>query len=289
MPAYNVEQGNYGNKAVVISPLDESIVASLSRSKIEELEFNEAKGWRPSSLCHLSLLPNTVSLEIIATLGGSEMDLSPIHELTKLKQLKVFTHCKSPIDFRKFPSLSDCSLEWRKGAESLFDSIQLKRLFINSFRGKDAAPFGRLAGLERLGILNSSITDLDFLVHLTELRELRLARLRLKSCNGIGFLKKVEYLDIDSCSGFRSVAFLANLKMLRRFCLNNVGEVESILPLQDLNKLEMFCFWENTNILDGNIAFLKGHSSLKTIAFRNRVHYDCKRESFDAYQLPHVF
>ena len=51
-----------------------------------------------------------------------------------------------------------------KGAESLFDSTQLKRLFINSFRGKDAAPFGRLAGLERLGILNSSITDLDFLV-----------------------------------------------------------------------------------------------------------------------------
>lgn len=289
MPAYYVEQGSYGNKAVVISPLDESIAESLRQSKIEELEFNEGKGWRPSNLRNLSLLPNTVSLEIIATLEGSEIDLGPIHELTKIKQLKVFTNCKSPIDFRKFPSLSDCSLEWRNGAESLFDSNQLKRLFINSFRGKDAAPFGRLTGLERLAILNSSITDLNFLVHLTKLRELRFGRLRLKNCTGIGFLEKMEDLDIESCQGFRSLAFLAKLKLLRRLCLNNVGEVESILPLQDLSKLEMFCFWENTNILDGKIAFLKLHALLKTIAFKNRVHYDCKRESFDAYRLPQVF
>ena len=280
MEGIELEHGEYGLRAVITSPWRVDFGKYLATSGIRELELNDGKGWRGSDLSFLTDLPHLSSFKIIDLEIRS---VEPIHVLHELLALEVITYCNTEIKFSAFPVLQDCSLEWRSRATSLFDCRTLKKLFINSYDGRDVDAFARLTELESLAILNAPVENLLGLSDLTKLKSLRLANLKcLRSLAGIERLVNLEELDIHTCPRIGSIDEVSHLSRLRKLYLNNDGKIESLKPLAKLTQLESVLFYESTNIVDGDLSPLLRQQQLTNISFRNRRHYSHSREEFGA-------
>lgn len=272
------EDGEHGKKAVITGPWFDHFAKELANRGIVELELNDGKGWRGNDVSFLAQLPFLRSLKIIDLTIPA---VDPIHSLRDLQALEVITYCKTEIRFSAFPLLQECALEWRTKATSLFECKTLKSLFINGYKGSDVEPFASLTELESLAILNAPVKNLYGLRGLTKLRSLRLAELkRLQSLAGIEQLQNLEELDIHTCPGISSIEEVGSLLRLRKFYLNNDGNIESLKPLEKLDRLESVLFYESTNIVDGDLSPLMKQKNLKRISFRNRRHYSQTREDF---------
>ena len=273
-----IDEGEYGRRAVITSPWREEIAGYMRSNNINELELNHAKGWRGNDLSFLSELPHLRSFEIIDL---KIADVDPIHALHNLRKLEVITYCQTEIRFSAFPLLEKCALEWRRKATSLFGCLTLKELFVNRYKGKEIAPFANLANLEYLAILNAPVENLNGLGGLTKLRSLRIAGLRrLDSLKGIEGLPNLEALDINTCRAIGSIEEVGSLRHLRKLQIDNDGDIKSLKPLDKLSGLEFVSFCESTKILDGDLSPLMRHKNLKRVTFQNRRQYSHRREDF---------
>jgi hypothetical protein len=273
-----VEEGEYGRRAVVTSAWSEKMTGYLLNNGITDLELNDGKGWYGNDLSFLTNLQQLISFKIIDQKISS---VDPIHFLFNLRALEITTYCKTEIKFLAFPKLEHCALEWRSKAASLFDCATLKKLFVNRYDGKDIVPFTRLVNLESLAILNAPVENLLGLSTLKKLRSLRLANLkRLTSLAGIEGLENLQELDIHTCRAIGSIEEISSLSQLQKLHLNNDGDIESLKPLDKLIGLKSVLFYESTNILDGDLSPLKRQQNLSRISFQNRRHYSHRREEF---------
>jgi hypothetical protein len=278
MTGIEFKEGDYGTCAVLTGKWSDQIGRVIQERQCPELEINHGKGWSESNL---SFLPSFPWLKALWILDLTLKSVEPIHALTNLRALKVFTYCESEIRFSAFPHLERCSLEWRRKAESLFECTTLKKLFVNCYKGKSLASFSRLVNLESLGVLNAPLHSLDGIASLKKLRALRIANLtKLPSLAGLEALENLEELDIDTCRKIGAINEVADLKKLRKLFVNNCGDIESLKPISSLENLEVVLFWESTNILDGDLSYLKGREKLVDVAYRSRKHYSHKREEF---------
>jgi Leucine-rich repeat (LRR) protein len=275
------ETGEYGLKAVLTSDWSSEMKSYLLNKNIVEIELNAGKGWHGSDLSFLAELPHLQSLKIL-DLKVSSVD--PIHYLHGLKELEIITYCKTEIRFSEFPQLEVCALEWRPKANSLFNCLSLKKLFVNSYKGKDASAFANLLNLESLAILNAPVENLQGLKALNKLRFLRLAGLkRLTSLDGIECLSNLEELEIHTCRSISSISQISNLKHLRKLYLSNDSNIDSLKPIVELEELESITFIESTNIVDGDLTPLLNKKKLSRVSFQNRRHYSHKREDLTMY------
>lgn len=272
------EEGEYGVRAILTSKWQDNLASIFNKKQVAELELNWAKGWSGDALLFLEALKE---LKAFSLIDWKIKSILPIHHLRELRNLKVSTYCKTPIDFSSFPYLEKCSLEWRKSSDSLFKCHKLKDLYLNSYKGKDTDSFSQLENLETLIIANSPIKSLKGLANLKKIRILNLANLRmLTSLAGIEGLAELEELRVDTCRKITSIEEVRRLYKLRIFHFNNNGPVKTLTPLVCLKRLEAVLFYETTNVLDGNISFLKTIPKLNDISFQNRAHYSNKREEF---------
>jgi hypothetical protein len=88
-------------------------------------------------------------------------------------------------------------------------------------------------------------------------------------------------LNIEACRAVGSIDEVGSLSRLRKFHLNNNGEIASLKPLKTLSALESVVFWESTNIRDGDLSILV-QKNLSRVSFQNRRHYSHSREDFGA-------
>lgn len=278
----SLENGKYGRRAVLHSGWSDSLLEYLNCNAVCELELNQARGWHGRDLSFLAKLPN---LKVFEIFDLNIRDIITIHSLHNLRQIGITTYCSSPVDFSAFPQLESCTLQWRRGAASVFECANLKELFINGYSGEGSVPFGKLFTLESLSLLNASIENLNGLRSLQRLRCLRLGNLaRLESLAGIEHLVSLEELEVHTCRKVASIAEIGSLAKLRRLAINNDGNIASLKPLDQLTNLESILFYESTNIVDGDLSPLWRQKHLKRIAFKNRPHYSARREDFgDAY------
>ena len=268
--------------AVIECPLKSTEVEELRSSNINSVEIVDGKGWKGGSIKFLGEMDFVEHL-YVRTMLASVQDVVAIEKMPQLKTLQFQTGCKSIIDFQSLPHLERCSLNWRRGCESLFEKNDLRSLVLIGYRNS-RLPIDSLIQLEKLQILDSSIDSIDFLREMRELRQLRLAALRrLIHTDAISSPSKIEFLSLDSCRGFGKIDRIAALTSLIYLGLLNLGEIESLSPLLALQKLEALFFYENTNVLDGDVASLHRLATLKYISFANRRHYNCKREDFTQY------
>jgi hypothetical protein len=280
MTEFEFENGKYGLRAVVKSAWSYEIDQEIRIRQCVELEINHAKGWVGADLDFLSNFPWLKALKII---DFNIKSVEPIHVLHELRALEVMTYCRTELRFSAFPQLEDCALEWHPKAESLFDCIGLKSLFVNNFNGKTLIPLSRLENLESLAVLNAPIESLDGIASLIKLRSLRLANLKkLQSLAGIENLTKLEELEVHTCKKIASIKEIAALFNLRRLHLNNDGDIASLKPLNAIEHLESVIFYESTNIVDGDLSPLIRQANLSHVSFKNRRHYSHKREEFGA-------
>jgi hypothetical protein len=78
--------------------------------------------------------------------------------------------------------------------------------------------------------------------------------------------------------GFGSTRQLARLTKLKEVYLCDVGDIDTLAPLQKLRSLEVVFAWGNTNIRDGDLSVLTRLPRLKMVTFQNRRHYSHRRE-----------
>ena len=270
------EEGRYGRRAVIRGRWHEGLASNLRDEHIAELELNQGKGWIGTDL---SFLKDLLFLKSFEILDLNIKDVQPIHMLRELKRLNVTTYCKTRIDFSVFASLEDCTLEWRRGADSLFKCNSLKRLVLCRYSSKNFSVIADLKNLESLTILVAPFEYLTGIEKLLRLKKLRLGMLtRLESLYGIETLICLEDLDIDTCRRVVSLSPVESLKNLRRISFSNGGDIESLAPLNKLSSLEMIAFYESTKIVDGDMSPLLRQPKLTRVAYQNRRYYSHTRE-----------
>jgi len=273
------ERGRYGLKATIRGVWKSGYLEFLLDRNIKELELNDGKGWAGNNIDFLKYMPTLSALTVI----DFKIKIYRCYSLIQgLKCLQISTLSNDAVDFNSFPSLVDCSFDWIKGSESLFDVVTLEKLYLNKFDGKNSASFSKLYNLNELSILNSNITNLFGLINLNKLESLRLANLRkITSLEGIQNLKNLRHLEIHRCRSISTIDEIFELYNLIDLLLIDLGDIETIAGIENLQDLNMFMFYESTNIKDGNLVPLTKLRNLKKISFQNRRHYTHKREDFE--------
>jgi hypothetical protein len=275
------EDGFFGLRAVVISKWQDYFLERILEKEVKEIELNIGKGWRGENVEFLRHIPDLNSIRIA---DYNLTSIEPVHYLHNLKSIDISTYCNTPIRFSEFPDLIDCSFEWRKKSDSIFECINLEKLAINNFDSKSAEKFESLQNLQELTLLNSKIENLHGIDSLSRLFKLRLGNLKsLSKIEGIKFLNNLKILDIGSCKKINSIVEVFNLLKLETLLLNDIGEIDSIDGIENLVKLKLFTFYESTNIIDGDLTQLKTLKNLTKLSFQNRRHYTHKREEFPQY------
>jgi len=264
---------------VVLGPWSEAIEKKAQKKGIKELELNHAKGWKGRDLSFLPGLCHLLAFEII---DWKIDDVSPIHNLRFLKSLDVNTYCESEIDFSCFPELEEVSLEWRDKAQSLLNCTSLKKVFINNYAGKSLEDFSKLRNLRHLSLKSPKIENIGNVYSLEKLKFLELGNARkLKSLVGIEKLDSLKTLELNRCRNIHNIEPVRYLYHLRRFFLVDCKQIESLKPIEELNNLEEICFYDSTNIVDGDLSPLKELPNLKDIYFQDFRHYNYRMEDFN--------
>ncbi len=272
------ENGLSGTKAILKGSWQDTYLKLLLDKGVQELELNDGKGWRGDNVDFLRLLPNLKSLIII---DFSIKSIEAIHTLNGLLVLEISTYCKIPINFNAFPDLVECSFEWIKGSDSLFETSSIQKLFINRYDKKSSEAFSKLFNLKELSILNSPIENIQGLSALKDLKVLRLGGLKkVTSLQGLQNLHELEELEIQRCKGLFAIPEVFKLNKLKRLLLNDLGDIASIRGIESLAELKDFLFYESTNIIDGDLLPITKLKSLNNISYQNRKHYSHRREDF---------
>lgn len=273
-----INSGKWGPKATVTGEWSLAVEDCIRSQNIKELELNDAKGWRGSDIGFVERLPG---LDAFTVIDHSIKDVSAIHTLGGLKYLDVNTYCKTPVDFGRFPLLSECALEWRPRSESLFAHQGIKKVFVNKCPLKDLRPMAMMTSLESLSLASPKLETLQGIEALTALTFLGLyvAR-RLTSVNGVQAVPSLVHLEVNDCPKVRDIAPIGTLHRLRNLHLCNDGDIETIKPVRELKELEQFLFYESTNVLDGDLSPLKSLPKLRHVTFMDRKHYTHRRSDF---------
>lgn len=269
------EQATFGTKATVRGPLTPSLVLELRRYEVVELDLNYAKGWVSSDLSFVSELPWLRSLSITDRHIAS---IEPIHRLHELRTLSVITDCRSEIRFSAFPRLESLALDpWRSGARSLFDCFSLRDLFICSYTGKESAPFGRLVNLESIQLLTASLRELAAFAALKNVWKAKLTYFSgLDSLDGLQGMVGLEQLELTCMRGIASIELLGQLKNLRSLQLSNLGEIESLGPIEGAGGLISLVV-EGTDFKDGDMSVVTRLPNLLFAGYVDKKHYSPRK------------
>jgi len=262
---------------VLRSAWSDDLVDQIRSNAVRELELNYAKGWQGKDVIFLAKLTELMSLGIT---NLNIRDISPIHDLHHLRALDINTYCKTRIDFFQFPVLQAAGLEWRKGAESLFASQQLEKLFINKLKVKNLSVFKQLQRLASLNLKNLGILEIGD-INMPTLTSLKIGNARkLSSLEGIEGFPNLARLEIIGCRAITNIEPLASLRHLEWLCLGDDGAVPSLAPIATMTNLKEFHFFESTKVLDGDLAPLKQLPGLQSVSFQERRHYNLRRKDF---------
>jgi hypothetical protein len=267
-----------GCKAVLRSNVNAALLSQLKSRNVVDLELNTAKGWS-GNLNFLAELPSLKKLNLIG--NCSDADLSQIQDLTELTDLSLSTYSKTKIDFRLFPKLTRCSLEWHKGFSTIFEVKGLKKLFLSRYNNASSAEFEKLKELEELSLKVTSIKDLSGISKLNKLRFLLLGlATKLTSLESIECLSKLEELQIYSCNKIGSIHPVSALQHLQTLFIIDSVNIESLKPIDSIKELKTILLYGTTNIADGDLSPLTRQKNLSKVAFQNRKHYSHKNEDF---------
>lgn len=164
----------------------------------------------------------------------------------------------------------------------------MKSLNSLTIRLSDAKSLEGIPNLQCLDLTQvSSLSSLHGLEHCSNLVSLTLDELReLQSIDAIGKTIAIRELMIQRCFKIQNISSLENCINLQHLQLNICGKIETLKPIRNLTGLKTFNFIETTNIVDGDISFLKEFRELKTLKFMNRKHYNMTTTEWYTNRFP---
>lgn len=185
----------------------------INKGKADGINLNYINNWR-TDLEPLRNLQNIKCLIINEYPPSMEFDYSAMQSLRHLMKLSIYTSDRKEIDFSNFPLLKDVSITWRPKAKSLFECINIQRLFINRYIGKDLSNFFQLKNLKFLRVNLGSVISLNGLRNIAGLEELMLMQIpKLEDIDDLLELKHLKRLQITNCKRIKNISAVKKMNI----------------------------------------------------------------------------
>lgn len=233
-------------------------------------------------------------------------DYTPIEMLTGLESLIIEDDTEYEtlidIDFSKLRQLRTVYLRFPKENVSLYDCVNIEKL-TTRFYGKDFSIMKNLKNLqylvaytgalqsfdgievfERLKILDLQTTDkLESISHIGGLHNLKEFALRgalkLASFDGLQNCQSLNEITLEKCRIPDDTDQLSKLKSLEKLTMDDCKKVKSLSFVKTLKNLKYLSFDGSTEIMDGDLVFLKELNKRGVeIYFNDRKHYNIRLE-----------
>jgi hypothetical protein len=214
--------------------------------------------------------------DIVEGIGMNEdNDLNILNQLKKLRELSIFRICKKNttiVDFNNLPNLEVLSIDYsEKNLKNLSSLKNLKKVLLYYINDDVLQNILQSKLIYDLRIRQSSITSISSLKELTLLENLELYDNRkLTSLEGLGYLKKLSKIEIETCNKIEDLSPLSTSTSLERIILINQKKLISINPLKKINSLKSLKLEDDTNILDGDMSI---HQQLEHFSTLPKKHY----------------
>ena len=267
---------------VVKSGWSREIASLLNSGRADGLELNSSKGSWEDGMPFLREVPGLKHLILIDL---QEQDVQAIEELTGLVSLTLSAYATSPLDFGRLAALRKAFIEWRRQYRNISACTNLEELYLNRYWGKDFAALRPLQKLRKLTVGDTSaLAALDGIEEMRQLRSLGLRGLpKLRDLSPIeSVAATLEELNVKQARYLRTLEPLSRLSKLRRLMLVDCGKVPSLRPISGLPNLRLLYFYGDTNVLDGELDYLRA-LPLEDVAFKNRRHYSLRREELASW------
>lgn len=274
--SFEVRQGRFGAELVLTGPWQPEFATFMKHEALRELVLNYSLGWADDDVEFLSDMPWLRALTVI---HREIEDVGPVTTLRELRSLHLESFCETQIDFSSFPQLEQCTLQWRRGSESIFSCDRLEKLVLMNFPGQFSNDFARLALLRDVSLYGGGLKDLHGIGRLPKLQAVGLYNLRqLETLEGIHGLVRLRRLEVIDCPRVRNIEAISNLRSLEDLSLSDIGQIPDLAPIALLSQLRAFFFTGRTKVLNGDLGVLLALPLLQEVSFQNRRHYNVRRE-----------
>jgi hypothetical protein len=208
-----LKQGDYRIVHLTDGELLSDAVKLIDKGKADGINLNYIKNWRTD----LEPLRNSQTIKCLTVNDyppSMHYDYSAVQTLTNLQHLSINTTDKKEIDFSVFPFLTSVALTWRAKAKSLFNCVQLQRLFLNRYSGHDLQEVSNLKNLKFLRVNLGSITSLRGLNEITGLEELMLMQTtKLGDIEDLLTMKNLKRLRVDNCKNVKNISTVKKMNI----------------------------------------------------------------------------
>lgn len=204
-----MEINNFKVASVYDGNLINESIKIINDRQADGLNFNFGKNF-PQNIDEIRFNTNIKYVQINDY--SWDFDYSAINSLTNLEHLSIYTKDKIEINYSNFPFLESTSITWRNNAKSLFDCVNLERLFIGSYNEKDLSRFQYLVNLKYLRINTGSIKSLNGIEKLKSIETLLLSQpTKLEDLSGIELLPNLNQIQINNCRNIKNIQILKEL------------------------------------------------------------------------------
>jgi hypothetical protein len=206
-----------------------------------------------------------------------------LKEFQNIKHLAGLDFVKEPLDLKWFKELESIAFTPSKFIVDLDACRKLKKLTLSSFNPKshNLADLPTLGSLETFALVKSNIWSLEGISKFKTLKELNIyGASQFKSCVALGDLHKtLKVISFESCRKLCDLEMLGKVKSLEKLLLTNCGSIPNLAFIHELKGLKRFSF-VGTNILDGDLTYCNG---LVYVGFDEKKHYNRKIKDFNAH------
>jgi len=185
------------------------------------------------------------------TLYCGNTNVSIVSELENLEKLSIYETTRASYDLSRLKKLRKLCLISAKrfkniGAGKLLESVRLDNTTDTSFLEMCRSP-----GIVHLDLVFGTITDLDPLGELSEIKTLRLySQRKLQNLNALRKLSKLEIVTVESCPCSNDISWLVDKPHLKRVIIDPEHPLDSVEPLLELPSLDHIFFGAKTRLTE---------------------------------------
>ena len=183
---------------------------------------------------------------ISLSLGGKISDISPLAELTELRELVLSGNEISDISpLAELTELRELGLSANEISDisPLAELTELRELSLSSNRISDISPLTQLIELTTLSLHGNQISDITALTQLTKLTLLGLTTNQISDISPLAQLKKLTFLQLEH-NQVRDITPLAQTESLTEVHLDH-NQIRDVTPLAQLTYLEKLSLRDN--------------------------------------------
>lgn len=218
-----------------------------------------------------AFLAEMETLQFARLFAGPLTDMECLASLKALRCL-IIAHTSRkliPIDLRTFQNLESATIDWFRGAETIFKVTGLKSLNLSYCPMPDSEELAKLLHLERLSLIACELTEISALRHERRLTWLALSKLnRLEDFSGISNHPAIRFLWIEGCSGLRKLDWLAGMQALETLRILDCGEISGVEALRGLPHLRHIHIHGAVRFTARDMSFLRELPNIESVVVK---------------------